>query len=251
MGIRRFEIRRFGWESCTVSGDLVPFCKHCQQTFGGNRWSFFLIPTGFPSERERKEFGSFLSRRKGPATMSQIGVVKFSYLAYLSQPASDRPIYRLLRQHPVRRIVELGLGNGVRTQRILELALALQPDVEIRYAGIDLFEARPASQPGLSLKAAYKLLRQWPVQSQLVPGDPFTALKRVANDLPGTDLLVIAADQDPVPLSRAWGLVPRMLHETSLVFLERTVKKQKCFELLSRPELDALTLASRRQARAA
>jgi hypothetical protein len=183
--------------------------------------------------------------------MSQIGVVRFSYLVYLSQPASDRPIYKALRHHPVRKIVELGVGDAVRTRRIIEMALALCPDDEIRYAGIDLFEARPASQAGLSLKATYKLLRQVPVLSQLIPGDPFTALARVANDLTGTDLLVIAADQDPQQLARAWALVPRMLHDNSLVFLERTTKKQRCFELLSRSELDALITASKRQLRVA
>jgi hypothetical protein len=183
--------------------------------------------------------------------MSQIGVVRFSYLAYLSQPASDRPIYKALRQHPVRKIVELGVGDAVRTRRILEMALALRPDGEIRYAGIDLFEARPASQAGLSLKAAYKLLRQVPVQSRLIPGDPFTALARVANDLTETDLLVIAADQDPQQLARAWALVPRMVHDSSLVFLERTTQKQKCFDRLSRSELDALIMASKRQVRVA
>jgi hypothetical protein len=185
------------------------------------------------------------------ATMSQIGVVRYSYLAYLSQPASDRPIYKLLRQHPVRNIVELGVGDGVRTQRIIEMALASQPDAEIRYAGIDLFEARPADQPGLTLKAAHKMLRQLPIKSQLIPGDPFTALARAANGLPNTDLLVIAADQDLQQMARAWVLVPRMLHDDSLVVFERTTRRQQSFDLLSRSEIDALTGASRRQSRAA
>ena len=183
--------------------------------------------------------------------MSQIGVVRFSYLAYLSQPASDRPIYKVLRQHPVRKIVEMGVGDAVRTLRILEMASAFQPSIEIHYAGIDLFEARLANQPGMTLKAAYKLLRQLPVRSQLIPGDPLTALARVANNLTGTDLLVIAADQDPQQLARAWALVPRMLHDNSLVFLERSPKKHKCFDLLSRSELDALITASKRQVRVA
>ncbi len=184
--------------------------------------------------------------------MSQIGIVKYSYLAYLSQPASDRPIYKLLRQHPVRNIVELGVGDGVRTLRMIEMALAAkQADAEIRYAGIDLFEARPAGRAGLTLKAAYKMLRQLPVKSQLIPGDPFTALARTANSLTNTDLLVIAADQDPQQMARAWVLVPRMLRDSSLVVMERTTKRQACFELLTPSEIEALSGASRRQARAA
>lgn len=183
--------------------------------------------------------------------MSQMGVVKFSYLAYLSQPASDRPIYKWLNQHPVSKIVELGVGDAVRTRRVLELAAASQPGVPIQYTGIDLFEGRSAGQGQLTLKAAYRLLRALPVRARLVPGDPYTALARVANELTGTDLLIIAGDQDTEHLKRAWSFVPRMLHSTSQVFLERTTKKQPQFEPLSQRELAALIQSSRRSKQAA
>lgn len=183
--------------------------------------------------------------------MSQMGVVKFSYLAYLSQPASDRPIYKWLNQHPISKIVELGVGDAVRARRILELAVAIQPNAPIHYTGIDLFEARPANQEQLTLKAAYRMLRALPVRSRLVPGDPYTALARIANELTGTDLLIIASDQDPEQLRRAWSFVPRMLHPASQVFLERTTKKQAHFQPLSQTELAKLIDTTRRQDRAA
>jgi hypothetical protein len=183
--------------------------------------------------------------------MSQMGVVKFSYLAYLSQPASDRPIYKWLNQHPVSKIVELGVGDAVRTRRVLELAVAIQPNAPIHYTGIDLFEARPADQEQLTLKAAYRLLRPLPVRSRLVPGDPYMALARVANELPGTDLLIIASDQDSEQLQRAWSLMPRMLHSTSQIFLERSLKKQPHFQPMSQTELATLIETTRRQDRAA
>jgi hypothetical protein len=183
--------------------------------------------------------------------MSQLGFVKYSYLAYLSRPASDRPIYRRLRQHPVRNIVEIGIGSGVRTERMIQMAASVTPDSKIHYTGIDLFEARPPSHPGMTLKRAYRMLRRLPVEFQLVPGDPFTALVRMANNLTGTDLLVVAVDQDPQQMARAWVMVPRMLHEHSLILLERGEGDQVRFEKLSRFEIEAMSGASRRQLRSA
>jgi hypothetical protein len=182
--------------------------------------------------------------------MSQLGIVKYSYLAFLSQPASDRPIYRELRQHPVKRIVELGVGSAIRAQRIIEMVVSLQPGVELRYTGLDLFEARPPERRGISLKTAYTMLRRLPAEVQLIPGDPFTALARWANDLIGTDLLLIAADQDPESMARAWTFVPRMLHEQSLIFREQSRGGQTSYERLSCSEVETLA-AARRKRRAA
>jgi hypothetical protein len=154
--------------------------------------------------------------------MTQPGLLKYSYLAYLSQPANDRQIYRAIRHHRVGSIVELGVGYAQRAQRMLEVASRFWPDEEIHYTGIDLFEARPAENPGITLKLAYKLLKRLNANVRLVPGDPFMALARAANNLTDTDLIVIAADQDPEAMSRAWSLIPRMIHEDSLVFQERS-----------------------------
>jgi hypothetical protein len=56
---------------------------------------------------------------------------------------------------------------------------------------------------------------------QLVPGDPYSALARTANSLPDIDLMLVDADQDAESLSQAWFYAPRMLHEESLVLIER------------------------------
>ncbi len=172
--------------------------------------------------------------------MSQRGIVKYGYLALLSQPASDRPIYRELRQHPVQRIVELGIGSGVRAQRMIELLASLQPGKQLNYTGIDLFEARPAGQAGISLKTAHTRLRPLPAQIKLLPGTPGDALRRWANELVGTDLLLVAADQDPQSMARAWSFVPRMLHEQSWVMCERTENGSPRFERVTRTQIEQL-----------
>jgi hypothetical protein len=143
------------------------------------------------------------------------------WLLYFSKPAADRPLYKALRARPVRSIVELGVGLPLRTPRLLRLASGKTRGEPIRYCGIDLFEARPGGQPPLSLKQAFAALQSPTVRVQLVPGDPHSALKRVANSLTGTDLLLIAADQDRDSLAHAWTWMPRMLTATSLIFVEQ------------------------------
>ena len=59
---------------------------------------------------------------------------------------------------------------------------------------------------------------------QLVPGEADFALRRVANALAGTDLLLISAGLDCESLARAWTWLPRMLTAQSLVLLEEPAK---------------------------
>lgn len=168
--------------------------------------------------------------------------LQYAYLAYFSKPRADRRIYRLICKHRVRSIVELGIGNAVRTLRMLRLAMRQAGDAPVRYAGIDLFEARPVDQAGLTFKRAYQLLMPLGVKLRLVPGDPFSAMVRVSNDLTGTDLVLVAADQDAESLARAWFYIPRMLHEQSLVCVEQIRPgKGPEFILLSRDEVDRLS----------
>lgn len=150
--------------------------------------------------------------------LSALRLLRSLYLLYFSQPAPDRVLYRAIRARPVKSIVEIGIDLPVRTRRILEIAAWRKSD--LRYTGIDLFEARPAAEPKLTLRAAHTELRSLQVQARLVPGDPYAALVRVANTLAHTDLLLISANHDPQSLSRAWTYVPRMLTANSLVFLE-------------------------------
>lgn len=152
--------------------------------------------------------------------MSGPSRLRLLYLSHLSQPAIDRPIYRAIRQRPVQKIVELGMGDCRRTLRMLEVAGIHRPSAGICYAGIDLFEMRnPGGPPGVTLKRAFQLLRATGARIRLIPGDPFTALSRAANLLGATDLLVVSADLDPDSLALAWYYVPRMLHANSRVFL--------------------------------
>ncbi len=108
------------------------------------------------------------------------------YLAYFSQPPADRVLYRLIRRRKIQRMVEIGVGVAVRSRRLIQAAQGASRTLRVRYTGIDLFEARDASDAGgLPLKEIYRLLKPTGAQTQLVPGDPFSALARVPIRSPG------------------------------------------------------------------
>jgi len=186
--------------------------------------------------------------------MSQLGTLKYTYLAYLSQPATDRVIYRSIEKRPIRSILELGVGDGVRAERMLAVVSRHQADVELQYTGIDLFEDRPAGAPQIALKQAYQQLRQQRVKVRLVPGDPFEALSRIANYISGIDLVVVAGDQDPQSMARAWMFLPRMIHSETMVFSQAADAQGKLadFVPLTRQQVDELAgLRGRRRRLAA
>jgi hypothetical protein len=147
--------------------------------------------------------------------------LRYFYLAYFSKPVCQRVLYRALRRTPGRKILEIGIGDTARTLRMIHLGQRLADGEALRYAAIDLFEARPTTAPErLSLKEAHRLLKPTAAQIQLIPGDPARALAQVANSLPNVDLVLISKEHTDASLSGAWFYVPRMLHAASVVFRE-------------------------------
>ena len=160
------------------------------------------------------------------------------YLSYLSSPKSDRGIYRAIRRGNVRRILEVGIGDGRRAMRLIELAAASNPDQPIHYVGVDPFEARSTRfQPlsghfrqdagapskdcgGMPLRDAYRRLRTTGAQVCLFPGDPLAVFRQRANSLGPLDLIIISAGWEKTMLAQAWFYVPRMLGPESLVFVQ-------------------------------
>jgi len=200
------------------------------------------LPLNSASTPRRRITKTLLAWPQRNASLSVGSLLRSSYLLYFAQPAAERALYRAARGRPIRSIVELGIGLSGRTPRLIEVASWRTQNLPLRYTGIDLFEARTSGQPGLSLKQAFAAVKRPQVQVQLVPGDPAAALRRVANSLTGTDLLVIAADQDRESLAHAWIWMPRMLTPTSLVFLEEPASKpgQRGWRLLKFSDIQRL-----------
>jgi predicted O-methyltransferase YrrM len=157
----------------------------------------------------------------GRATLLASSRLHYLYLAYFSKPQGDRAIYKAIARHKCQRFLELGVGSGLRAERMIHVAARHHAKDQLRYVGIDLFEARTAPATGMSLKDAHRAFKNLGVAAQLVPGDPFSALARAANALRDIDLVLISADQDAASLERAWFYLPRVLHAKSLVLVER------------------------------
>lgn len=181
--------------------------------------------------------------------MSQMGFVKYKYLTHFSQPVHNRIIYRSINDHKLCRLLEIGIGDAERAMNMIAVARRASPDVEIRYTGIDLFEGRAPNTDGLSLKAAHTLLRQTDAKIQLVPGDPYSALARIANSMRDTDLIVVSSDQAN-SLEAAWTYFPRMLHPGSLVIQEQGEGSQISTKKLDVALIEQLASARPRKAAA-
>ncbi|MCE9548435.1 MAG: hypothetical protein K8T25_23415 [Planctomycetia bacterium] len=153
--------------------------------------------------------------------MSAASLVKYLYFAHASRPRAERSLFRLIRRHSVSSIIELGIGSGRRAVRMIQVAQRYTRLGGVSYTGIDLFEARPAGVEGPTLKQVHKLLSQTGARVRLVPGDPLSALSRTANELTGTDLVVVGLDQDLDSVGRAWFYVPRLLHPGSKMVVEQ------------------------------
>lgn len=128
-------------------------------------------------------------------SLSLLDRVRYAYLAYFSKPKADRAVYRAVHKVKPKTIVEIGVGSAERAVRAISLAAKHQPGERIAFTAVDMFEASPPGRASLGLKKAHQHLSATGAKIQLVPGDPFSALARMANSLMGTDLLIIAADQ--------------------------------------------------------
>ncbi len=178
--------------------------------------------------------------------MSILSQLRLSYFCYFSKPAADRPVYRAIRRQHTRKIVELGIGDGRRALRMIQAARLTSLRQDILYVGIDPFEGRCGAgcQPALTLKAAHQLLRSTGARVSFCPGNPPESLVRAANSLGKVDLLIVPAEIDLPSLAWIWFFVPRMLHQRSLVFVQRVLDDGRMtLHIMPRPEIDALAAA--------
>jgi hypothetical protein len=147
--------------------------------------------------------------------VSEISLFKTAHLTLLSRPVRDRAVYRQMLQKRPSTIVEIGLGDGRRAERIIELARLMHPTETVRYVGFDQFESARSVQ--LRLKDAYSRLYRDGARVLLVPGSPLESLTRVANSLSSIDLVVVDyLPQDPL-MADAWLFIPRILGSAATV----------------------------------
>lgn len=183
--------------------------------------------------------------------MSAASLASYLYYSRISNPSHERVIYRWIKQREATTLVELGVGQAVRSTRMIEVARRHAGGRPIHYTGIDLFEAREGGSSGLSLKLAFRALRPLDVRLRLVPGDALTALSRCANYLVETDIVVISADQNMDPTDEAWYFLPRMLHEQSVVLVEQRTEKGLEMKVMTAAQIQSIARQSVRRRRLA
>ncbi len=175
--------------------------------------------------------------------MGKIGFLRRVWLTRFSQPAAERVIYRHLLRTPPRRILELGLGLLVRTERVLQTAAAGQA-APVQYVGLDRFEGRsPTDPPGVSLKQAHQRLHGLG-KVQLVPGNVDSSLARLCNHLGTFDLVVVAADNDERHLDRCWFFLQRLVTPQTLVLVESRPAGGSSWTAYTKPRIDELAAKS-------
>jgi hypothetical protein len=155
------------------------------------------------------------------ATTKQLGWLGTAWLCNFSRPASERPVFRQVLAKAPKRILEIGLGTLVRTERMLRVAAR---NGGVCYIGLDRFEGRDVSDPpGVSLKEAHRRLHAM-ARVQLVPGNVDTSLARLGNMLGHVDLVLISADNDERHLERCWFFIQRLVTVGSTVLIEPSAR---------------------------
>ena len=172
--------------------------------------------------------------------MSASGILKFFGLSRFVETSPDAKILAAVKQHRLAKFVEIGVHDGSRAEELVRAAVDAGASAP-RYAGIDAFEA---ADGGHSLKEVHRRLSALPGEVRLVPGTAALALPRCANLLRGTDLVIVRHSQS---LDGAWHFLPRMLHQTSQVWLAS--EEPGNFEVL-RPQDVSARMPGRRAAAA-
>lgn len=141
--------------------------------------------------------------------------------------------------------MEMGLEDGIRGNRLVQVALRNAGIRPVHYYGIDLFEAHEDPEDRISLKEAHKEFTALGAKVKLIPGDPFSALARSANSIKGVDLVVIGHDQDPESVQRAWMYLPRILSEDGVVLKQGLEEEDYKFQVIDRQKLDEIVKGSK------
>lgn len=140
-------------------------------------------------------------------------------MCWLAKPVADRVVYKTIKKQQVKSIVEIGLGDGTRCEKMIRAAQTFS-EGEIRYTGIDLFESREDDQASVSLLEMHKRLNKTGAKVKLIPGDAEFSTARVANSLANTDLILLTMNEELESLERFWFFLPRMVHNKSLLLVQ-------------------------------
>lgn len=142
---------------------------------------------------------------------------KYAHRALFAKPSPERQLLKLVKGHPIRRVVEVGVDSIDTTTQLLAALRKQAAGESIQYTAIDAFDERATGEPPLPLRQVYRTLISTEAQTRLVPGRLGPAVAAEANSLGDTDLLLLCSAATDEALAEAWFYVPRMCHPGTLV----------------------------------
>ena len=160
------------------------------------------------------------------------------YWSRFAQPANERILFRSILSGPPQKILELGLGDGCRAERLIQLTRRLGI-ADLRYVGVDLFEARSEGVRGIGLKKAYTNLVSLGADVKLIPGSADLVLPRISNAMQQNDLLLIDAGEATQNMQEAWFYLPRMLAGNARAFEAVQLNGMRTWRPVAMAELQA------------
>jgi hypothetical protein len=156
--------------------------------------------------------------------MSRLNWFQRFYWQRLAKPVAERELFRHLLSRPFSSVLEIGVGDGSRMQRLAQLIQVSQGTEQLRYVGVDAFESASDGRPHLTLKQAHKLATQLGFRATFIPGDVASAVPRVASKIGASELVIIDGGLDPAqPASGPVGKwLQHITSENSLVLATAT-----------------------------
>ncbi len=151
--------------------------------------------------------------------MSRLTWIQRVYWTRFSKPLSDRELVRQLIEHPIASLLEIGMGDGSRMDRIAQLVSLTEGTERLRYIGVDEFEAASDGGPHLTLKQAHQVAAQVGFKASLIPGDVKSAMPRVAHKFGASDLIIVDGGMDPSQpqSSHIAPWLNRIAHENTII----------------------------------
>jgi hypothetical protein len=153
-------------------------------------------------------------------------------------------LFKVITQRKPQSIVHFGLANIQQVRQVIAVGQRAAKTRAIKYTGVDLFEARSPSPNNMALREVHKALAGFEAKVRLIPGEAATTLSRMANQLTGTDLLVMSLDKSRDVLDSSWTFIPRMLQQNSLVLLQCDRQNGANFEALTLGDIEILAKAA-------
>lgn len=210
--------------------------------------SFPKLQLGRSADRDYVNSAGFSGAIWEWKSVKKLSTFQFWALTWFSKPACDRLLYKLAAKHRPKCIVQFGLASLQQAEKLIQVCQHFSGCEEIRYTAIDQFEARTNKVAGLTLKEAHRVLSTTGAKTRVMPGDAPQMLPRMANQLTGTELLVISLDGGRETLDSCWFFIPRMLQAGSLVLLQENRGAGGAFQPLSVADVEQLAQAAGRPA---